>query len=142
MSYDLMVFEPSVAPRERMAFMEWYDKQTEWSESHGYNDPTVASPALQQWFDDMVRFYPPLNGPQASDDFDNPKLTDHCIGRHVIYSAFAWSCAEDARRTMRSLAAKHGVGFFEVSSNEGEILFPGDFDLPEPQVMKPWWKFW
>jgi len=65
MSYDLMVFEPSVAPRERGVFLEWYQKQTEWSEDHGYNNPTVASPALQRWFDDMAQYYPSLNGPQV-----------------------------------------------------------------------------
>jgi len=54
MSYDLMVFEPSVAPRDRAQFMEWYHQQTQWSEGHGYNDPAVASPALQRWFQDMI----------------------------------------------------------------------------------------
>jgi hypothetical protein len=142
MSYDLMVFEPSVAPRERSAFLEWYRNQTQWSEEHGYNNPSVASPALQQWFHEMIQYYPPLNGPLASDDVDNPTVTDHCVGRHVIYSAFAWSCAVDAYRTMKLLAAKHGVGFFDVSSNEMDIFFPGDFDKPAQRVPNPWWRFW
>ena len=137
-----MVFEPSVAPRDRAQFMEWYHKQTQWSEGHGYNDPAVASPALQRWFHDMIQLYPPLNGPLAANDYDNPTLTDHCIGMHVIYSAFAWSCAVDARATMRALAAKHAVGFFDVSSNDGEILFPGDFDKTDKRVHKPFWKLW
>jgi hypothetical protein len=140
MSYDLMVFEPSVAPQERAAFLEWYAEQTQWSEGHHYNNPGVASPSLQRWFNDMIQYYPPLNGPLASDDVDNPKLTDHCIGSHVIYSAFAWSCAEDAFRTMKSLALKHRVGFFDVSATDGEILFP---DLHQTErVPKPWWRFW
>jgi len=142
MSYDLMVFEPSVAPHDRAQFMAWYDQQTEWSESHGYTNPEVASPALQSWFQEMIQFYPTLNGPLAANDVDNPKLTDHCIGRNVIYSAFTWSCAVDARATMRALAAKHDVGFFDVSSNDGEILFPGDFDKPVESIRKPWWKLW
>jgi hypothetical protein len=143
MSYDLMVFEPSAAPRDRAHFMEWHNRQVQWSEGHGYSDPTVASPALQRWYQDMIQFYPSLNGPLASNDVDNPKLTDHCIGMHVIYSAFAWSCAvDDARATMRALAAKHAVGFFDVSSDEGEIVFPGDFDKPDKRGHKPWWKLW
>ena len=142
MSYDLMVFEPSVAPRERAAFMEWYQKQTEWSEDHDYNDPAVASPSLKRWFDEMIKHYPPLNGPLASDDVDDPRVTDHCIGRNVIYSAFGWSCAEDAWITMRSLANKHKVGFFDVSSTDCEIVFPGEFEQPGKPAQKPWWKFW
>ena len=141
MSYDLMVFEPSVAPQDRDAFMKWYGEQTEWSESHSYEDPAVASPALQRWFAEMIQSYPPLNGPLASDDVDDPRVTDHCIGRNVIYSAFAWSCAEDAFTTMKSLAAKHGVGFFDVSSSDGEILFPDQYETAK-HVSKPWWKFW
>lgn len=142
MSYDLMVFEPSVAPRERQKFMEWYQQQTQWSESHSLQRPHVTSPALQSWFQEMIQSFPAMNGPFAVDDFDNPKVTDHCIGRDVIYSAFAWSCAEEARAKMRSLAVKHRFGFFDLSSSEGEILFPGDPDTEQVAAKKPWWRIW
>ncbi len=123
MSYDLMVFDPSVAPRDPADFRRWYDRQTEWSESHSYNDPAVASPALQAWFHDMRAFFPAMNGPFASHSDDSP-VTDHCIGKHVIYSAFAWSVAESAYLKTRELAVKHGLGFYDVSGDGGEILFP------------------
>src|SRR5690606_41938535 len=55
MSFDLMVFDPGVAPRERAAFMQWYEQQNEWAEDHDYDDPALASPALQRWFADMVQ---------------------------------------------------------------------------------------
>jgi hypothetical protein len=142
MSFDMMVFEPSVAPRDRAAFMEWYAQQTEWAEDHSYDDPSVASPALQAWFAEMAEQFPPLNGP-ASDpeaDTDNPKLADHCIGRNVIYSAFRWSVADQAHSAMRALAIKHGVGFFHASDDPGEILVPGVGPLPSSK--KRWWQFW
>lgn len=147
MSYDLMVFEPTAAPRDRKQFMEWYQEQTKWAEGHSYNDPAVSSPALQAWFNEMITVFPAMNGPCASEDEDqdedkdNPKVTDHCIGKTVIYSAFAWSCAEEAHSTMKALAEKHKVGFFDVSADNGEILFPG----PSPVAAapkKPWWKVW
>lgn len=141
MSYDLMVFEPTVAPKERQQFLKWYKAQAEWGEGHSYDDPSVASPSLQAWFQEMIRFFPAMNGPQASEDPDDPKVTDHCIGKSVIYSAFAWSCAEEAHRKTRALAVKHGVGFFDVSANDGEILFPGDQNAASSNP-KPWWKFW
>ncbi len=140
MSYDLMVFDPSSAPRERRQFMEWYAEQTQWSENHSYQDHSVSSEALQAWFKEMVNFFPPMNGPLASDDVDDPKVTDHCIGRSVIYSAFAWGVAEDAHPKMRELAIKHGLGFFDASVDTGEILFPESAN--EPRLSKPWWKFW
>ena len=50
MSYDLMVFDPAVAPREAEAFLQWYDAQTEWNETHDYDDPKGSVPALQAFF--------------------------------------------------------------------------------------------
>ncbi len=126
MSYDLMVFEPTVAPRDRCGFMEWYEAQTQWSEDHDYDDPGVSSPSLQKWFEEMIQTFPPMNGPLAGDDVDDPHVADHCIGTEVIYSAFAWSVAEEAHPKMRELAIKHRVGFFDASAENGEILFPDD----------------
>jgi len=140
MSYDLMVFEVSVAPKTREEFIKWYEAQTEWSEDHSYQDHTVSSEALQNWFKEMIEYFPSMNGPLASDDVDDPKVTDHCIGKEVIYSAFAWSEAEEAYSKMRELAIKHSVGFFDVSTDNGEILFPGG--SPEEKQKKSWWKFW
>ncbi len=140
MSYDLMVFEPSVAPKSRNEFMAWYREQTKWSEDHNYQEHTVTSEALQNWFKEMIEYFPSMNGSLASDDVDDPKVTDHCIGRDVIYSAFAWSVAEEAYSKMRELAIKHSVGFFDVSAENGEILFP-DGGASEARK-KPWWKPW
>ena len=118
-----MVFDPSVAPRERPDFMQWYDAQTEWSEGHSYDDPAVTTPSLQAWFHDMRTLFPAMNGPFRSEAAD-ATITDYCIGRHVIYVGFRWSVAESAYLKTRELAVKHQVGFFDVSTNEGEILFP------------------
>ncbi|WP_175598021.1 hypothetical protein [Paenibacillus luteus] len=52
------------------------------------------------------------------------RLTDYSLGSAVIYAAFAYSVAEEAYTIMRELALKHQVGFFNVSSNDGEIIFP------------------
>ncbi|WP_414828412.1 hypothetical protein [Alteromonas sp. H39] len=140
MSYDLMVFEPTAAPKEREDFMRWYGQQTEWAEDHSYQDHEVATERLQAWFKEMIKSFPPMNGPLASEDVEDPKITDHCIGRHVIYSAFEWSVAEEAYPKMRELAIKHSVGFFDVSADNGEILFPND--STKYSETRPWWKVW
>ena len=143
MSYDLMVFEPSAAPQNRTEFMKWYEKQTEWAEDHSYEDHSVASPSLQAWFKEMIQTFPPMNGPLASDDDDdNPRVTDYCIGHDVIYCAFAWSLAEEAFQKMRELSVKHCVGFFDASSDNGEILFPDGSKSNIKEQKLPWWKFW
>jgi len=124
MSYDLMVFDPNAAPRTREDFMLWYERQTEWAEEHSYDDPQVTSPKLANWFAEIAEAFPPMNGPFASYDYENPKLTDYSIGRSVVYAAFASSQAEPAFETVYRLAAKHQVGFFDVSDEEGEVRFP------------------
>lgn len=119
-----MVFDPTAAPRGRKAFMRWFDRQTQWTETHGYNNPDVPTAPLRAWFHEMIKTFPPLNGPMASDPVEDPKVTDYCIGQTVIYAAFAWSEAQAAYEHVKRLAAKYRVGFFDVSSNEGGIWLP------------------
>ena len=123
MSYDLMVFDVQAAPTNLPAFMEWYEKQTEWSEDHGYDDPSVSTAALREWFLEMIQEFPAMNGPHASDDVDDPKLTSYSVGRSAVYAAFAWSQTEAAYRAMTSLAQKHRLGFFDASG-DGAVWVP------------------
>jgi hypothetical protein len=134
MSYDLMVFDPQVAPKERVAFMAWFDEQSEWEEGHSYDNPEVCTPGLRAWFLDMIQTFPALNGPYATDDLpeDEASATDYSVGQSVIYAAFAWSKAELAYEAMFKLANKHGVGFFNVSSDSADVWLPnqvGDLSL-------------
>ncbi len=128
MSYDLMVFEKSKAPHKREKFMEWYFEQTEWNENRDYNSIEGTADKLKSWFMEMIETFPPMNG-EFSDEsnFDDPDkesyVTDYCIGNDVIYTAFAWSVCEEAYSKMRELAQKHDVGFFDVSADNGELLF-------------------
>ena len=142
-----MVFAPETAPREREAFLQWYMQQTEWGEAHSYDDPAVSTPELRAWFQDMVLEFPPLNGPHASSDLDDPRLTDYSVACGVIYAAFPWSEAEAAREAVVRLARQHGVGFFDASSEEAAIVYPNDQassvnPAAEPAGKKPWWKLW
>ena len=123
MSYDLMVFEPSSAPLGREPFMAWYKQQTQWSENHSYDDPAVTSSSLREWFHEMRTYFPAMNGPYGSEPVD-AHATDYCIGRSVVYVTFQWSIAEEAQEVMRRLAVKYRVGFFDVSADQGEIVYP------------------
>lgn len=126
MSYDLMVFERTKAPQKRKEFLVWYDKETEWSEEHGYNDPAVTSSALREWYEEMIKTFPNMDASdvEVEDDDTEAHLTDYSIGHNVIYAAFAWSVAEEAYEKMKALAQKYGVGFFDVSSDDGDIILP------------------
>jgi hypothetical protein len=144
-----MVFRKEAVPKTRIDFMKWYQDQTEWTEEHSYDDPANTSAELRNWFMEMIKTFPAMNGPFAREDIDNSNVSDYCIGRDIIYVAFTWSVAEQAFKTMIELAEKYSVGFFDVSSDNGNILIPENgklkaIDNPSKikSVNKPWWKFW
>ncbi|NRD79727.1 hypothetical protein HPT25_20425 [Bacillus sp. BRMEA1] len=131
MSYYLMVFEKTKAPKTKKEFMAWYENLTSWSEDVDYNEISHAATLLQNWFKESIKTFPTMNGSFApSDDEINDnleleeRLTDYCIASNAIYMAFAWSVAEEAYEHVRKLAIKHDVGFFNVSSVHGEIILP------------------
>lgn len=119
-----MVFDVTAAPRDRAKFLTWYERQSEWEESHGYKNPDIPAQALKEWFREIIKTFPPMNGPLASDDPDGPNLAEYSLGRYVIYVSFAWSEAEAAYKQVKQLAAKHGVGFFDASGTDGDIWWP------------------
>jgi len=145
MSYDLMVFRKEAAPNDKESFLEWYGNQMEWTEDHSYDDPANTSIELKNWFMEMKESFPAMNGPYASEDIDDPKVTDYSIGRDVIYAAFAWSQAENAYKKMIELAEKHRVGFFDVSGS-GNIFIPDENGKlkslnSDNKKKRSWWKF-
>jgi len=123
MSYDILVFDPAHAPREREAFLQWWNAQAEWSEPHPYNDPEFTTPSLRAWFMEMVERFPALSGPYAGSR--DRRAAGYCIGYHVIYVAIS-SDKQATHERAFELAGKHRLGFFEASSSDGEILLPGD----------------
>jgi hypothetical protein len=126
MSYDLMVFDPASVPCSRRGFLKWYDGQQAANEDlPPSDDPKSLTPPLQTWFAEMIQTFPPLNGPLSTGDVENPKVTDYGLGRTYVYACFGWSEAEAAFRHVKKLAEKHRVGFFNVSSEEGDVWFPG-----------------
>lgn len=129
MSYDLMAFEISKAPKDREEFLKWYDEQTEWGEEHDYDDINVSSEKLQAFYKEMIKTFPPMDGEDSPNDEEmenNPELedylADYCIGCDVIYIAFSWSKEKEAYNLMKELCEKYQVGFFDVSG-DGEVFY-------------------
>jgi hypothetical protein len=123
MSYDLMVFAPEAAPAKRPAFLDWYDQQTEWDEDHGYDNPAVCAPALQAFYAEIAAEFPPLL--TDAEPSDEEVGTDYTLGRSLIYISFSdWDKIDEAHETVFRLAAKHALGFFDVSSDLAEVWLP------------------
>ena len=146
MSYDLMVFNKEVAPKNETNFMEWYENQIQWSENNSFDDLENTSEDLKDWFMDIKNTFPAKIGPFSSDDEDDPKITDFRIGKNFVQASFDPSQAELAYPTMFMLAGKHKVGFFDKSAKYG-IFFPdknGSLKSlkGKKESRKSWWKFW
>jgi hypothetical protein len=122
MSYDLMVFAPDAAPAKRAAFLDWYEQQTEWNEDHSYDDPAVATPSLQAFHAELAAAFPPASQDDAPAQESG---TDYTIGTSLIYMSFLdWDKIDEAHDTVFRLAAKHALGFFDVSSDLAEAWLP------------------
>jgi len=122
MSFDLAVFSPADAPREKEAFLAWYEERCEWASPKDYNDPASLNPDLRAFYMAMVQEFPAMNGPLAPhvpDDEDPvPRTTDYCGADGFLYMSFAWSVAEDAFDFVCKTARDAGVGFFDASEDE------------------------
>jgi hypothetical protein len=125
MSYNLAVFDPDVAPLTRVEFRKWFDEQTQWSESHGYNDPEIPILPLRNWLREMIVTFPTMNGPLRSSNHDDPRVTDYSLGRNIIYGAFAGSVGNAAYNRAFDLAQKHRVGFYNPSDTPSDIWIAG-----------------
>jgi len=123
-----MVFEPDAVPTGHEEFLEWYSRQTKWSEDHGYDDPANTSQQLRAWYQDIVQMFPSMSKPISLDETarDESSSTDYAIGRDFIYASFAWSKSEAAYMTVARLAEKHRLGLFNASSTGEEVWVPGD----------------
>ena len=145
MGGNLMVFEVSKAPKTKKEFINWYYEQVDWKDAFDYDNPQNASINLQNWFNEMIITFPPMNGPFAPTDEQIDKtpelfdvhIVDYSISRDVIYFGFPYSIADELYNLTRQLAIKHGVGFFDVCTDDGDIILPD-----ETYIHKKCWKYY
>lgn len=120
MSFDLMVFAPESAPAKRGPFLDWYDEQTDLGDDQAHDNPAVAAPALQAFFSEMAAGFP-----AAPEDSDEETGTEYTIRPALIYMSFLdWDKIDSAHETVFRLAAKHQLGFFDISSDLAEVWLP------------------
>ncbi len=116
-----MVFDPDAAPAKRPAFLDWYDEQTDWGDDLAYDDPAVAAPALQAFYADLAAEFPPV----PDDGTEGEGAADYTITPALIYMTFVdWDRVDAAWEAVHRLAAKHELGFFDVSSDLAEAWLP------------------
>lgn len=142
MSFDLMVFDVDKAPKTKTEFLQWYKEVTDWKEGNMYDDITISSPSIQQWYYEMIKTYPPMNGQFSPTDEEleeieglEERMTDYSIGDSFIYMCFAWSVADKAYDAAVKAAFNSGLGVFYLSASEEDmkIILPGDMLMTDPK---------
>lgn len=134
MSYDLAVFSLDAAPRDREAFLAWYAEKTRWADDVDYSDSGLLVPELEAFFNHMRGRFPPKDGPFAfgldleGPEFDPAYMTEYRGEESFLVLRLNPDIAEVAHQTVRELAVNEGLGFFDASAADGELLFP----VPEP----------
>lgn len=129
MSFDLVIFDNEKDIDSEEKFMEWYEAFTRWDAGLDYDMvANLSNKQMISFFEELIQSYPPLDGPLSPSDElldERPdledKLTSYSIGTDMIYSAFAWSEADEAYSLVKKLAHKHHVGFFNCSAPTIEI---------------------
>lgn len=150
MSYDLLVFDPEVAPRDRVEFQAWFVGLGVSTNGRNAPTPEEAAGKLGAFYDRLRRHYPPMNGPDAPPlmppapapkpgllarllglktaapptpaPFKEAFLTDYSFLPGAIYLGFAWSIAAEAYSDVVSAAIATGLGLYDISGPGGAVL--------------------
>ena len=128
MSYDILIFEPDVVTDED--FPQWWEQVSRWEEPRDYYTTEGSTPAIRSFYRDLVRTFPPFNGPDAlSDDEVDARLAqglpvaDYTIGEDLVYVGVSWSAANALVTTVGELAWTHRLAVAYVS-DDGAIVRP------------------
>ena len=128
MSYDILIFEPDAVTDE--GFLRWWDRVCQWEEPRHYDSIERATPAIRSFYRDLVRAFPPFNGPVAlSDDEVDARLAqglpvaDYTIDEDLVYVGVSWSAADALVATASELAWTHRLAAAYVS-DDGAIVRP------------------
>ena len=98
MSYDILIFEPDAVTDED--FPQWWEQVSRWEEPRDYDTTEGSTPAIRAFYRDLIRAFPPFNGPDALSDAELEEreeqglpVADYTIGEDYIYIGVGWSDA-------------------------------------------------
>ena len=130
MSYDILIFEPDAVTDED--FPQWWEQVSRWEEPRDYDTTEGSTPAIRAFYRDLIRAFPPFNGPDALSDAELEEreeqglpVADYTIGEDLVYVGVSWSAANALVTTVSELAWTHRLAVAYVS-DDGAIVRPPD----------------
>lgn len=129
MSYDLMVFDPDLAPKKGQ-IGDWHRSMLDEDERDfqiAFDPASAQSNRLKAFYDEMREGFPAMNGPDGIDDnqVDDERVTGYAFYPGFIYMDFRWSASEAASHAVSTLAKKHGLGLFDPQDARDGVMWMG-----------------
>ena len=122
MSYDLLIFEPDVVTDED--FPQWGEQVSRWEEPRDYDTTEGSTPAIRAFYRDLIRAFPPFNGPDALSDAELEEreeqglpVADYTIGADYIYIGVGWSDANALVKIVGQMAWTQRLAVAYVSED-------------------------
>ena len=128
MSYDILIFEPDVVTDED--FPRWWEQVSRWEEPHEYDTTTGSTQAIRSFYRDLIRVFPPFNGPYAlteeeldAREAEGLPVADYTIGTDFIFISVGWSDANALVKIVGQMAWTLRLAVAD-SSEDGSIFRP------------------
>ena len=122
MSYDILIFEPDVVTDED--FPQWWEQVSRWEEPRDYDTTEGSTPAIRAFYRDLIRAFPPFNGPDALSDAEledreaeGLPVADYTIGADYIYIGVGWSDANALVKIVGQMAWTQRLAVAYVSED-------------------------
>ena len=122
MSYDILIFEPDVVTDED--FPQWWEQVSRWEEPRDYDTTEGSTPAIRAFYRDLIRAFPPFNGPDALSDAELEEreeqglpVADYTIGEDYINIGVGWSDANALVKIVGQMAWTQRLAVAYVSED-------------------------
>ena len=122
MSYDILIFEPDAVTDED--FPQWWEQVSRWEERRDYDTTEGSTPAIRAFYRDLIRAFPPFNGPDALSDAELEEreakglpVADYTIGADYIYIGVGWSDANALVKIVGQMAWTQRLAVAYVSED-------------------------
>ena len=122
MSYDILIFEPDAVTDED--FPQWWEQVSRWEEPRDYDTTEGSTSAIRAFYRDLIRAFPPFNGPDALSDAELEEreeqglpVADYTIGADYIYIGVGWSDANALVKIVGQMAWTQQLAVAYVSED-------------------------
>jgi hypothetical protein len=122
-SYDLIAFDPTEAPADRLEFLDWIQRAFRSTDGNTNADIATLSLGLQAWHREMRERYPHDYDPHAwpPGTYSVSKHASYRFTKHAVSVSVAWDDTGPAFHRAKKAAMACGLGLFEVSGADSAV---------------------